>query len=123
MSRFATRPSTTTIKETVSIKGIRNGLLFILRDDMPFRDVLSALEDTLRKDASQGEETSLLTAYVQLGNRRLSDVWKNFCRQDESQQMLPASDLQHGKRERHRRHRTAKKRDDAPQIKPAKRRT
>ncbi|KYP80643.1 septum site-determining protein MinC [Ferroacidibacillus organovorans] len=73
MSRFAMRPSATTIKETVSIKGIRNGLLFTLRDDVPFRDVLSALEETLRKDASQGEETSLLTAYVQLGNRILTD--------------------------------------------------
>ncbi|MHB1628118.1 MAG: septum site-determining protein MinC [Bacilli bacterium] len=59
--------------DLVTIKGIRNGLVFALAEDAPFADVLTELEDKLLGSHQRLLSGSTLSAYIEKGKRELSE--------------------------------------------------
>lgn len=69
MSRSA-RSAPAKVRDLVTVKGIRNGLLFVLADDVDIADVLEELEHKLE---GQIKSDGTLTAYVECGQRKVTD--------------------------------------------------
>ena len=70
MSRSA-RSAPAKVRDLVTVKGIRNGLLFVLADDADIAQVLVDLERRLEGQVQSGDAS--ITAYVECGNRKLTD--------------------------------------------------
>lgn len=61
-------------RHLVTVKGIRNGLLFSIADDVAFAEVLEALQETLQGDGRKSGQKTAVTAYLDFGDRVLDSA-------------------------------------------------
>ncbi|MHB1682441.1 MAG: septum site-determining protein MinC [Bacilli bacterium] len=73
MAKSAKSAASAGTRDLVTIKGIRNGLVFVLADDASFTDVLTELENKLLGSHQQLLSGSTLSAYIEKGSRELSE--------------------------------------------------
>jgi septum site-determining protein MinC len=96
------------MKHLVTIKGVKDGLVFILNDTSPFADVLNELQHKLEKTHNKILFGPLIHVQVKLGKRQLVDADKEQIRSliksrgnllvqtietDKAETMLPLPDL------------------------------
>ncbi len=60
--------------DLVTIKGIRNGLLFLLSDEAEFGDVLADLESKLKTDERTDNLTTAMMVYFDVGDRQIDEA-------------------------------------------------
>ncbi|MCY0876316.1 MAG: septum site-determining protein MinC [Firmicutes bacterium] len=74
MSSFANSPSKGARGNSIAVKGIRNGLLFSIADDVSFADAFAELTEKLQGEKRPGEKDSPAVAvYLDFGDRELSE--------------------------------------------------
>ncbi len=70
----------TTAKHQVTIKGVKDGLVFLLNDQCEFTDLIDELEYKLEKSHQQILKGPIVHVYVKLGSRVITDEQKNKIR-------------------------------------------
>lgn len=68
------------VRHPVTIKGIRDGLVFLFDDQCPFEDILEDLEDKLHGAQGQLLIGPIVHVTIQTGKRLLSDIEKDEIR-------------------------------------------
>ena len=71
----------TAAKHLVTIKGVKDGLVFVLNDDCPFSEVLGELQHKLEKTHQQILSGPTIQVQVKLGNRIATEEQKESIRQ------------------------------------------
>ncbi|WP_128895982.1 septum site-determining protein MinC [Longirhabdus pacifica] len=65
-------------KNVVTIKGVKDGLVFLMNDQCAFEDLIAELKHKLEKTHHQFLAGPLVQVTIQFGERKLSEIQKNI---------------------------------------------